>query len=117
MIEIDHASATPPFEQIRSAIVAAAASGAMPAGTRLPTVRGLAEQLSLAAGTVAKAYRALEADGVIETRGRAGTVIAVQADSSRQRLEQAAGAYASLAERLGVEKGDAHEIVSAALGR
>ncbi|MQS35014.1 GntR family transcriptional regulator, partial [Streptomyces katsurahamanus] len=62
-IAIDAASAAAPFEQLRAQISGKARSGALPVGYRLPTVRGLAEELGLAANTVAKAYRALEADG------------------------------------------------------
>ena len=51
----------PPYEQVRAQIAEQARSGALPVGYRLPTVRGLAETLGLAANTVAKAYRALEA--------------------------------------------------------
>ncbi|MEV5085276.1 GntR family transcriptional regulator, partial [Streptomyces sp. NPDC056159] len=69
----------PPYEQVRAQISEQARSGALPVGYRLPTVRGLAESLGLAANTVAKAYRALEADGVIETRGRNGTFVAAAA--------------------------------------
>nr|BBJ54824.1 hypothetical protein SAVMC3_74530 [Streptomyces avermitilis] len=58
-----------PYEQVRAQIAEQARSGELPVGYRLPTVRGLAESLGLAANTVAKAYRALESDGVIETRG------------------------------------------------
>ncbi|WP_086700479.1 SpoIIE family protein phosphatase [Streptomyces tricolor] len=73
-IRIDDSA--PPYEQVRAQISEQARSGALPVGYRLPTVRGLAESLGLAVNTVAKAYRALETDGVIETRGRNGTFVA-----------------------------------------
>jgi DNA-binding transcriptional MocR family regulator len=79
-ITVDPASATVPFEQLRQQIAGQARSGALPVGYRMPTVRGLAGELGLAANTVAKAYRVLEADGVIETRGRKGTFIAAAGD-------------------------------------
>ena len=75
-ITVDPTSATAPFEQLREQIAGQARAGVLPVGYRMPTVRGLAETLGLAANTVAKAYRALESDGVIETRGRHGTFIA-----------------------------------------
>ncbi|MFE0376824.1 GntR family transcriptional regulator, partial [Streptomyces inhibens] len=68
-LTIDPASAVAPFEQVRTQIADRARDGGLPVGYKLPTVRGLAEDLGLAANTVAKAYRALESDGVIETRG------------------------------------------------
>ncbi|WP_181766764.1 GntR family transcriptional regulator, partial [Streptomyces albidus (ex Kaewkla and Franco 2022)] len=75
-IVIDPAAPDAPYEQLRSQISDQARGGRLPTGYKLPTVRGLAEELGLAANTVAKAYRALESDGVIETRGRHGTYIA-----------------------------------------
>ena len=50
--------------------------GALATGDRLPAIRQLANDLGLAGGTVARAYRELEADGVVTTHGRHGTVIA-----------------------------------------
>ncbi|MBL0780203.1 GntR family transcriptional regulator, partial [Streptomyces albidoflavus] len=80
-IEIDPRDPTAPYEQVRARLSELARSGALPVGHRLPTVRGLAERLGIAANTAAKAYRALEADGVIETRGRNGTFAAAAAAS------------------------------------
>lgn len=80
----------PPYEQVRAQISEQARSGALPVGYRLPTVRGLAESLGLAANTVAKAYRALEADGVIETRGRNGTFVAAAGSAAQREVAAAA---------------------------
>ncbi|MEH3032980.1 MAG: GntR family transcriptional regulator [Aeromicrobium erythreum] len=74
-LTIDPTSPEPPFEQLRRQVAAAVADGSLAPGHRLPTVRGLATDLGLAVNTVAKAYRTLEADGVLETRGRAGTFV------------------------------------------
>ncbi|CAL9394018.1 hypothetical protein SUDANB146_05181 [Streptomyces sp. enrichment culture] len=93
---------TPPYEQVRARIAEQARSGELPVGYRLPTVRGLAETLGLAANTVAKAYRALEADGVIETRGRNGTVIAAAGAAAEREAAAAAQAFAERARRLGL---------------
>ncbi|MEZ5214395.1 MAG: GntR family transcriptional regulator [Microbacterium sp.] len=57
MIVIDPASPVPPFEQLRSQIVAEIAADELVPGERLPTVRRLAEDLGVAPGTVARAYR------------------------------------------------------------
>ena len=69
-------SATPPYEQIRTQVSSLIALGTLAPGTRLPTVRSLAADLGIAAGTVARAYRELEQSGLIETRRRNGTVVA-----------------------------------------
>lgn len=96
-----------PYEQVRAQISEQARSGALPVGYRLPTVRGLAEQLGLAANTVAKAYRALETDGVIETRGRNGTFVAAAGSAAEREAATAAGAYAERARRLGLSEVEA----------
>ncbi|MEV4438815.1 GntR family transcriptional regulator [Streptomyces sp. NPDC049577] len=101
---VDPDAAEPPYEQIRARIADQARSGALPAGYKLPTVRGFAEELGLAANTVAKAYRALEADGVIETRGRNGTFIAAPGDTAAREAAASARAYAQRAQRLGLDR-------------
>ena len=75
-ISVDLASATPPYEQIRAQVSSLIALGALEPGTRLPTVRRLAADLGIAAGTVARAYRELEQAGLVVTRRRNGTVVA-----------------------------------------
>jgi len=74
-LSIDPESVTAPFEQVRTQIATAVAEGRLDAGARLPTVRQLAADLGLAANTVARAYRELEADSVIATHGRGGTFV------------------------------------------
>lgn len=75
MVTVDPDAAEAPYEQVREQIRAQVTTGELAPGTRLPTVRRLAGDLGLATNTVARAYRELEALGVIETRGRAGSVV------------------------------------------
>ncbi|MFD3837855.1 GntR family transcriptional regulator [Streptomyces sp. NPDC058642] len=112
-IHIDDSA--PPYEQVRAQISGQARSGVLPVGYRLPTVRGLADTLGLAANTVAKAYRALETDGVIETRGRNGTFVAAAGSAAERELASAAQAYAERARRLGTGEQAALDAVRDAL--
>ncbi len=112
-IHIDDSA--PPYEQVRAQISEHARSGVLPVGYRLPTVRGLAESLGLAANTVAKAYRALETDGVIETRGRNGTFVAAAGSAAERELASAAQAFAERARRLGTDEQAALDAVRDAL--
>ncbi|WP_327298466.1 MULTISPECIES: GntR family transcriptional regulator [unclassified Streptomyces] len=114
-IAIDTDAATAPYEQLRAQIAGQARSGKLPAGYRLPTVRGLAEELGLAANTVAKSYRALEADGVIETRGRNGTFVAAAGDAADREAAEAARDFAERAQRLGLAPDAARTAVDDAL--
>ncbi|MFF3207905.1 GntR family transcriptional regulator [Streptomyces sp. NPDC002962] len=112
-IHIDESAA--PYEQVRAQIAEQARSGALPVGYRLPTVRGLAESLGLAANTIAKAYRALEGDGVIETRGRNGTFVAASGPAAEREAAGAAQAYAERVLRLGLTEQQASAAVRDAL--
>lgn len=114
-IAVDPGSAVPPFEQVRAQLAARIGDGSLVVGTRLPTVRGLADDLGLAVNTVARAYRELEAAGLVETRGRAGTVVSAAGDRMQQRLLAAAHAYAQVVRELGADPERAGEIVRAAL--
>jgi DNA-binding transcriptional regulator YhcF (GntR family) len=106
---LDDASPVAPYEQLRSQVAARAASGDLPAGTRLPTVRALAADLGLAVNTVAKAYRALEADGVISTEGRRGTFIA--SGAAPVAAQDAAQAYVAAVRRQGLTLPEAVRLV------
>ncbi|WP_330456923.1 GntR family transcriptional regulator [Streptomyces sp. NBC_00820] len=112
-IQIDDSA--PPYEQVRTQISEQARSGVLPVGYRLPTVRGLAESLGLAVNTVAKAYRALEGDGVIETRGRHGTYVAAAGSAAEREASTAAQTYAERARRLGLTEAEALATVRDAL--
>src|SRR5437867_3417136 len=63
------------MEQVKHAIE----TGALRAGEQLPGIRPLAEELVINPNTVAKAYRELEHEGVIELRHGAGAFVTQQA--------------------------------------
>jgi len=75
LLRIDPAGDVAPYEQVRTQVAAMVAEGELAAGQKLPTVRQLAADLGLAANTVARAYRELEADSIISTQGRRGTFV------------------------------------------
>ncbi len=104
-----------PYEQLRARLLAEMQHGTRPAGSRLPTVRGLAEELGLAPGTVARAYKELEAIGAIETHGRAGTFVAWSSDAAERRVEELAAQLAAAAREGGVPRERVRDIVDAAL--
>ncbi|GMA32245.1 GntR family transcriptional regulator [Litorihabitans aurantiacus] len=71
-------------------------------------MRRLAQDLGLAVNTVARAYRELEAEGLVETRGRAGTVVASAAsEAARAELAAHAITYLTHARRLGLSLDEA----------
>jgi DNA-binding transcriptional regulator YhcF (GntR family) len=119
LLLIDEGSFVPLPEQIRRGVVDQVAGCVLSVGDRLPTVRQLARDLALAPGTVARAYQLLEADGVIETRGRRGSFVAVSAasltgspDGALEQLEEAARRYLAEALRLGLSPDTAIDVVT-----
>ncbi|WP_382309148.1 GntR family transcriptional regulator [Herbiconiux sp. UC225_62] len=115
-VRIDPASGVPPYEQLRTRIRDAVASGELAAGARLPTVRALAAELGLAVNTVARSYRELETDTLIETRGRLGSFVSATGSPAHRELQTAARAYADRASSLGVDPAEALDLARAALG-
>lgn len=112
-VKADPHASRPLFDQLRSQIIDGIRSGRLSPGTRLPTVRELAGNLGMAVNTVARAYRELEAAGILETRGRFGTFVA-RTDPADEAMATAAHTYATTAKALGVDKDEALKYVEAA---
>ena len=109
MITLDDASGDPPYAQVVGQVLAQVGDGTLAPGDRLPTVRGLAEDLGVAVNTVAKAYRELEQRGAIETRGRSGSF--VTGDQVERHAKAAASAYLEQTRALGLTDTDALTLV------
>jgi GntR family transcriptional regulator len=101
------------FEQLRLQVIHLADNGALPPGTRLPAVRALAERLDVAPHTVARAYKELEAAGIVATHGRNGTVVCAP-DERLGGLAAAAAAYAAAAKAQGATFAEAVKLLAAA---
>lgn len=108
IVSVDTTSPTPPYEQIRAQIAQLAAADVLAVGTRLPTIRQLAGDLGVAGGTVARAYRELEAAGVVTSRVRHGTVVSARQQPPRRevpgRVAEAARSYALAVRSLGLTR-------------
>jgi len=74
-IQIDTNLSTPLFIQLMDQIKKAVMDGLLKPGDPLPSIRQIANDLELNHNTVAKAYRLLERDSVIQTKGYRGTSI------------------------------------------
>ena len=101
------------YEQLRLHVIHLADNGSPPPGTRLPAVRALAEVLDVAPHTVARAYKELEAAGVVATRGRNGTVVCAR-DERLGGLSAAAATYAAAAKAQGATFAEAVKLLAAA---
>lgn len=103
MITVDPAGPLAPFEQIRSQLADSIRSGELGDGHRLPSIRQLAGDLRVAAGTVAKAYALLEEEGLVETSRASGTRVKaghVHSDAVRD----AARAFTAAVDGLSLEQ-------------
>ncbi len=74
-IIINSEDPNPPFAQLIDQIKQAVSGGELKSGDPLPSIRQLANDLELNSKTVAKAYRLLERDAVIQSRGYRGTFV------------------------------------------
>lgn len=112
---LDPRNPVPLYAQIAERLRTAIASGELPAGAALESVRVLAGKLRVNPATVVQAYRALEEEGFVEMRQGSGTFVrSVSAERrGRQREAQARQLVRGMlaeAGRLGV---DAAEIRAA----
>ena len=75
-IIVNNSSMQPIYEQIVAQVKAQVLSGVLRDGDALPSVRGLARELTISALTVKKAYDTLEEDGYVVTVHGKGSFIA-----------------------------------------
>lgn len=88
-LQLDNQSGVAAYRQIMEQIKFYAASGALPQGAKLPSIRELAKQLAVNPTTIVKAYTELQHEGVIEMKQGKGAFIAeaLPAFSDHQRRE------------------------------
>ena len=88
LIKPNPALGVPIYLQLVEQVKHAIETGALRPGDQLPSIRPLAEELVINANTVAKAYRALESEVVVELRQGAGAFIAKSASARRGGSER-----------------------------
>lgn len=95
-------SGVPIYLQLMEQVKHAIETGALRPGEQLPGIRPLAEELVVNPNTIAKAYRELEHEGVIELRQGAGAFVSDKAPSRKEadRLRAAQATIAAAIERL-----------------
>jgi DNA-binding transcriptional regulator YhcF (GntR family) len=104
-LSLPSGSRLPESERLALALRRRIDVGSLAPGERLPPVRALAGELDLSPNTVAKAYRTLEREGLLVTRGRHGTFVAERLPDRmtdrERRLAEAADAFARRGRQLG----------------
>ena len=100
MIAINYRDPRPIYEQIQAELRRLMLTGALPPGSRLPSVRELAGQLAINPNTIQRAYRELEADGYILSVAGKGSFVAQVDQLAVQQKKQAVEAFRAAAQRL-----------------
>ena len=75
---VDRSVSQPIHAQVSNYIRMAIADGRLPAGARIPSIRELADALGVAINTIARAYKDLSNEGLIESMPGRGTVVSVK---------------------------------------
>ncbi len=118
-VAIDPGDPAPIWRQIEEGVRRLAASGALPPGSVVPSVRELASELRVNPATVAKAYQRLADGGVLTVRRGEGTYVAAAPpripESERRRvLRDGAARYAATATSIGADRERAVEELNVA---
>jgi len=105
-LHVDPSDSTPIWSQIEEGLRRLVASGALPPGAPVPSVRDLARDLSINPATVAKAYQRLGEAGVLTVRRGDGTYVAeapppMGRGERARTLKESAQRYASVAVTIG----------------
>jgi GntR family transcriptional regulator len=121
-LQLDNQSGVAAYRQIMEQIKFYAASGALPRGAKLPSIRELAKQLAVNPTTIVKAYTELQHDGVIEMKQGKGAFIAealpaLDAHQRRETLRPLARRLAVEASQLGAEASELVALIEEELGR
>ena len=112
----------PMYRQIESQLRDFILSGQLEPGTKLPTIRALAKDLSCSVITTRRAYQDLEGEGFIRTRQGRGTVVAQipEEKMSAHRREAVDGAFREAVRagrRAGLTEEELREILEETLQR
>jgi GntR family transcriptional regulator len=115
-IHISAGDGVPIYLQIVNQVKYLIASGRLASGEELPPIRVLAERLFVNPNTVARAYRELEAAGLVEKRRTAGTYVSNSGSplARRERLKilaERVDALLSEARQLGIGLNELFELI------
>ena len=122
LLRIVPLSPEPIFEQVVFQVKSAVARGELAAGDKLPSVRELAKEVAVNPNTIARAYEALESQGVIVRRQGSGCFVrgepsALRADDRKRKLDQLVHRAVTEAFHLGVDAAELRAAVERHLRR
>ncbi len=122
LLKPNPSSGVPIYLQLMEQVKHAIETGALRPGEQLPGIRPLAEELVVNPNTVAKAYRELEHEGVVELRQGAGAFVTDKAPTKKDadKLRAGQAAVAAAVEKLrarGVTEDEIRRLFEAELAR
>ena len=85
LFTLDYKSRKPLYDQLCESVERMAACGVLEEGSKLPSVRAMAEELAINPNTVQKAYRILEREGIIVTVPGKGSFLAGSEEARRRQ--------------------------------
>ncbi len=100
MISIDSRSPKPLYEQVADEFRKLIVAGVMTQDEKLPSVRSLASQLAINPNTIQRAYRELEAAGLIYSTAGKGSFVAELGDAARLQREDLLARFDELVAEL-----------------
>ena len=116
MISINYRDGRPIYEQIKDGFIRLIVSGALPAGSKMPSVRELATSLTINPNTIQRAYRELEAEGYICSAAGKGSFVSgedLARDKRRAELSEKLSALTAEMKSAGMTE---EEIISVIRG-
>ena len=114
MYSLNAVSGTPIYRQIVDQTCQLVASGQLPAGEHLPSVRAMAADLGINPMTVSKAYTLLERDGVVTRRRGLGMVVVEPTITPAETIRPQAFALVEAARRLQLSRKDIADAIDLA---
>jgi GntR family transcriptional regulator len=116
-LTISQRSDIPIYQQLQDQLTQQILTGKLPGGTKLPSIRSMAQELHISVITVKKAYEELEREGLIVTAAGRGSFVVEQNDkdlerSQKERIEALLSVAVQEALMLNVEEHEVHTIIS-----
>lgn len=100
MISLNYKDSRPIYEQIKDSFRKLVISGALRPADKLPSVREMAAELAINPNTIQRAYREMEAEGLIYSVAGKGSFIAELAESDAGRRQDALKSFDELVREL-----------------
>jgi len=100
ILRLNQSSGIPLYLQLMEQVKHAVETGALRPGDQLPAIRKMAEDLVMNPNTVARAYRELEHEGIIELKHGSGAFISESVTWKSKAMRKAQPVVQSAVERL-----------------